>query len=41
MDKNGNWFQESILKQYYRDGSLNPIYNDAAAKNTHIPVPSK
>ena len=41
MDKNGNWFQESVLKPYYRDGSLNPIYNDAAAKNTHIPVPSK
>ena len=41
MDSNGNWYQESVLRQYYRDGSLNPRYNEEAARNTHIPVPSK
>ena len=41
MDSNGNWYQESVLRQYYRDGSLNPQYNEEDAKNTHIPVPSK
>ncbi|MBC1350148.1 hypothetical protein HCX58_10945 [Listeria welshimeri] len=38
MDKNGNWWHQSELREFNGDGTLNPLFNHEAAKNTHIPT---
>lgn len=37
----GNWYHESILKEFLRGGTQNPIFNEAAARMTHIPLGGK
>lgn len=38
MDKNGKWWHQSELREFNGDGTLNPLFNKDAAKNTHIPM---
>ncbi|EMF2335101.1 hypothetical protein V2W83_002985 [Listeria monocytogenes] len=38
MDKNGKWWHQSELREFNGDGTLNPLFNHDAAKNTHIPT---
>ncbi|WP_321388363.1 hypothetical protein [uncultured Enterococcus sp.] len=38
MDINGKWWQEKVLKEVFRDGTLNPLFNHNAAVNTHHPI---
>lgn len=38
LGSDGKWYSESVLKESYRDGSLNPNYDEQAAVNTHIPL---
>ena len=33
----GNWYHESVLKQYFKNG-INPKFNEKAARLTHIPL---
>ncbi|GGJ30437.1 pre-toxin TG domain-containing protein [Paenibacillus hunanensis] len=39
MDSNGNWYHESTLKETYKDGRPNPLFNENAARGTHIQLP--
>lgn len=39
MDTNGNWYNQSVLRERFKDGRINPIFNEEAARNTHIQVP--
>ena len=32
----GNWYHESLLKEFYKNGNRNPLFNEEAAKLTHI-----
>ncbi|WP_413366211.1 hypothetical protein [Lysinibacillus sp. 3P01SB] len=36
MDSNGKWHHESTLKETHKDGRPNPLFNEEAARNTHI-----
>ena len=38
LGTDGNWYLESVLKEFYKDGSLNPLFNEGASRMTHIPV---
>ena len=38
LGTDGNWYSESVLKEFFKDGSKNPLFNEAASKMTHIPV---
>lgn len=38
LGTDGNWYSESVLKEFYKDGSRNPLFNEEASKMTHIPV---
>ncbi|SFD39275.1 hypothetical protein SAMN04488168_13655 [Bacillus sp. 491mf] len=38
MDVDGNWWHESVLKEFHKGGTPNPDFNHKAAKDTHIPV---
>lgn len=38
LGTDGNWYQESVLKEFYKDGSINPLFNESASKMTHIPI---
>lgn len=38
MDKNGKCWHQSELREFNGDGTLNPLFNHDAAKNTHIPT---
>lgn len=38
LGTDGNWYSESILKEFYKDGSLNSLFDEGASKMTHIPV---
>ncbi|MET3496467.1 hypothetical protein ABIC90_003528 [Variovorax boronicumulans] len=37
MDIHGCWHHASTLKETFKDGSPNPIFNSAGAADTHIP----
>jgi RHS repeat-associated protein len=37
MDTHGRWHHQSTLKEFYGDGTPNPNFNSAGAKDTHIP----
>ncbi|MCY9644770.1 hypothetical protein M5W93_27715, partial [Paenibacillus thiaminolyticus] len=39
MDTNGKWHHESTLKETYKDGRPNPLFNENAARDTHIQLP--
>lgn len=41
LGTDGNWYQESVLKEFYKDGSINPLFNESASKMTHIPIGGK
>ncbi|MGG3926179.1 T7SS effector LXG polymorphic toxin [Metabacillus fastidiosus] len=36
MDSNGKWHHESTLKETHKDGRPNPLFNEEAARDTHI-----
>ncbi|OPX42923.1 hypothetical protein CLHUN_32470 [Ruminiclostridium hungatei] len=38
LGTDGKWYSESVLKEFYKDGSKNPLFNETASKMTHIPV---
>lgn len=38
LGTDGIWYPESVLKEFYKDGSLNPVFNEGASIMTHIPV---
>ena len=38
LGTDGNWYHESVLTEFFKDGTPNPNFNEAAAKMTHIPV---
>lgn len=38
LSTDGNWYHNSILTEFYRDGNPNPIFNEEAARNTHIAI---
>lgn len=38
MDKNGKWWHQSELRGFNGDGTLNPLFNHDAVKNTRIPT---
>jgi hypothetical protein len=39
LGSDGNWYHSSVLKQFNKDGTLNPLYDANAAQITHIPLP--
>ena len=41
LGTDGNWYHESILKEFNRGGISNPSFNENAARLTHIPVGGK
>lgn len=41
LGTDGNWYHESVLKEFLRGGSPNPIFNEDAARMTHIPLGGK
>lgn len=41
LGTDGNWYHESVLKEFLRRGSPNPIFNEEAARMTHIPLGEK
>lgn len=41
LGADGNWYHESVLKEFLRGGSPNPIFNENAARMTHIPLGGK
>ena len=41
LDKNGVWHQEKTLREFNKDGSKNPLFNEQAAKDTHMKKPTK
>lgn len=38
LGTDGNWYHSSVITEFYRDGSLNPNFNEEAARNTHIAI---
>ena len=36
IDSNGKWHHESTLKETYKDGRPNPLFNKNTARNKHI-----
>lgn len=38
LGTDGNWYSERVLKEFYKDGSKNPLFNENASKITHISV---
>ncbi len=38
LGSDGNWYHESILKEFNRKGVANPLFNEDAARLTHIPL---
>jgi len=38
LGTDGNWYAESVLKEFFKDGTKNPLFNEVASKMTHIPV---
>ncbi|QPA57445.1 hypothetical protein [Lysinibacillus sphaericus] len=36
MYYNGKWHHESTLKETHKDGRPNPLFNEEAARDTHI-----
>ena len=38
LGSDGNWYHESILTEYFKDGNKNPNFNEEAVKKTHIPL---
>ena len=38
LGTDGVWYPERILKEFFKDGSLNPIFNENASRVTHIPL---
>lgn len=41
LGTDGNWYHESVLKEFNRGGVPNPNFNDEAARLTHIPLGGK
>lgn len=41
LGTDGNWYHESILKEFFKDGSRNSNFNDEAVRLTHIPLGGK
>ena len=38
LGTDGNWYHESVLKEFFKGGTQNSNFNEAAAKMTHIPI---
>lgn len=38
LGTDGIWYPERVLKEFFKDGSLNPIFNEQASRITHIPL---
>lgn len=38
LGTDGNWYAESVLKEFFKDGTKNPLFNEVASKMTNIPV---
>ena len=41
LGTDGNWYHESVLKQFNRGGTLNSSFSEEAARLTHIPLGGK
>jgi hypothetical protein len=39
LGTDGDWYHESVLKEFFRNGQPNPNFNLDAVKMTHIPLP--
>jgi hypothetical protein len=38
LGTDGEWYPESCLKEFFKDGAKNPLFNENASKITHMPV---
>jgi len=38
LGTDGNWYHESLLKEFHKGGTRNPNFNEEWARITHIPV---
>lgn len=38
LGTDGKWYHESVLTEFFKDGTSNTNFNEAAAKMTHIPI---
>ena len=38
LGTDGNWYHESVLTEFFKGGTPNPNFNEAAARMTHIPI---
>jgi hypothetical protein len=41
LGTDGNWYHESVLKEFNRGGIPNPSFIEEAARSTHIPLGGK
>jgi len=38
LGSDGKWYHQSVLTEYYKDGTRNPNFDENAAKVTHIAI---
>ncbi len=38
LGSDGNWYHESVLREFNKGGTTNPLFNEEAARLTHIPL---
>lgn len=38
LGTDGNWYHQSVLVEFFKDGTPNPDFNEKAARITHIAI---